>query len=609
MAKQKKNRSFSDGMDGKNKGVELKGPKADSVEPGADLEIEVPSGGGRPVNPVSRLVSGVRNLGDSAVGAARNGVKGLVGCKFGLSYVGKYMAGGVQKTALFLNVSKGVAGVLLTTAVVGGGGSAYCTWQGMQANERLIRQEQTIAEDNCADEVEDLRVDGAGGPSGDMEEYAAKAWAVGKLIGLTDEQCAGMLGNMQKESGMDPTTIETIYDEPFNIEGPKKQAAASDLCAFTTTAMRQAYVNSGWGIAAWTTSSGCTMAPAGSSGGRSNIASRWYEGSDGHFFPGIGLFGFTGPEGNALCDYANAAGKDWWDFDLQMAFIIDTTGGYSRAQWLNNWSPAPGSPGEAGHQFNINFEGNASDFNGDNAANYAEQWFSRFAGTNGDTAYAQSVLAIADSVAGGQANSYVAEKEEECAEAEGSFDNSDLARAAVAYAYETVDQGRGNDGTELYRAVHDAVFPGDPWYQSCDRGVTTAVRWSGSDDAITAGYTDSLDVYFQGCSEHWQKVGEFGSDVQYDDLQPGDILNTTSARRGTTHGHIVIFVSNDIVKEKFPNSDADFVSASFQERSPGCETWTPGRFMGQGYYVYRNIAPETDSQYTEVVAGQNLNDR
>lgn len=586
------------------------------VKPQSPVELEgdeslqepVSSGSGR--NLLGKLFSGMQSAGDAAIGAVKQGTTAVLHGKFGFAGVAGAAKKGVSKTAGFLHVSNQAAAVVLTGALLGSSGTAYFTWASMDAQERLIRQEQALEGDDCAEEIADLKTDGAASPSGDMEEYAAKAWAVGKAIGLTDEQCAGMLGNMEKESGCDPTTVETIYDEPYSMDGPKKQAAASDLCAFTTTAMRQAYVNSGWGIAGWTTSAGCVMAPAGSSGGRSNIASRWYEGSDGHFFPGIGLFGFTGPEGNALVEYANAANKDWWDFDVQMAFIIDTTGGYSCATWLNGgWSPAPGSPGEAGHQFNINFEGNASDFNGDRAAQHAEQWFSRFAGTMGDTAYAQSVLALADSVAGGQASQYVAEKEDECASVEKEFDNSDLARAAVAYAYETTAQGRGNNGTALYQAVHDAVFPGDPWYQSCDRGVTTAVRWSGSDDNISAGYTDSLDVYFQGCSEHWQKVGEFGSDVQYEDLQPGDILNTTSGRRGTTHGHIVIFVSNDIVREKFPNSDADFVSASFQERSPGCETWTAGKFIGQGYYVYRNTAPETDPQYVDCVEGQNLADR
>ena len=583
------------------------------VEPQAPLEGEVsskPSEGGSSRgsrNPLGKLISGVQGVGDSAIGAVKRGTIAVMHGKLGFSGAAACAKSAVTKTASFLHIGNKAAALLLAGAVAGGSGTVYFGWADMQARERLIRQEQGVGGDDCAEEIENLKTDGAGTPSGDMAEYAAKAWAVGKLIGLSDEQCAGMIGNMEKESGCDPTTIETIYDEPFNIEGPKKKAAASDLCAFTTTAMRQAYVNSGWGINGHTTAAGCTMAAAG--GGNGNIASRWYEGSDGHFFPGIGLFGFTGPEGNALCEYANAAGKDWWDFDLQMAFIIDTTGGYSRAAWLNSWSPAPGSPGEAAHQFNINFEGNSSDFRGDKAAQNAEKWFSQFAGTNGDTAYAQSVLAIADSVAGGQANQYVAEKEEECETAEAEFDNSDLARAAVAYAYETTDMGRGNNGTALYQAVHDAVFPGDPYYQSCDRGVTTAVRWSGSDDNITAGYTDSLDVYFQSCSEHWTKVGEFGSDVQYEDLQPGDILNTTSGRRGTTHGHIVIFVGNEIVREKFPNSAADFVSASYMERSPGCETWTPGRFVGQGYYVYRNTAPEDNPKYTGVVEGQNLSDR
>ena len=71
----------------------------------------------------------------------------------------------------------------------------------------------------------------------------------------------------------------------------------------------------------------------------------------------------------------------------------------------------------------------------------------------------------------------------------------------------------------------------------------------------------------------------------------------------------MVYVSNEIVKKKYPSSDASFVSASFEERSPGCETWSAGRFVGEGYYVYRNKQKSNPSQYTDVVKGQNLKDR
>lgn len=515
--------------------------------------------------------------------------------------------GGVSKVGSFLHIGNKAATALTLCVILAGGGTAAMSIGGNIANDLLVKQEH-YEEDDCAEDVDASRSNGTGVPNGDMEEYAAKAWAVGKAIGMTDEQCAGMLGNMQTESQMDPTTIESIYDEPFNIDAPKKSAAMSDLCAFTTTTMRQAYINSGFAVRAHTSAAGCYMAPGGSGTG---LHSPTYEGLDGHFFPGIGLFGFTGVEASNLVAYATAANRDWWDFDVQMAFIIDTTGGYSRAPWVSEWISGqnkPGSPSVAADEWNINFEGNSSNFASSTRQANAIVWFARFAGTNGDASYAQSILALADTVAGGAAGSMTAQKEDECAEATKVYDNADLARAAVAYAYRTTDLGRGNNGTQLYVAVHDAVHPGDTYYMSCDRGVTTAIRWAGYDDACPAGSTNELDTHFS-TSAHWEDLGVFGEDMTIDDLEPGDVLNTPDWRRVSYDcGHIVVYVSNEIVREKFPDSDASFVSASLGDRSPGCETYTDGKFFGDGYHVYRNILKEENSAYTNVVEGLNLDD-
>lgn len=561
--------------------------------------------------------TGVRGTVSNVLGgmfqSVKNGFSDLKSNFFGLKSVGRVVGSGFEKVGNFLHIPKAAAGVLLVGTVTLGGGAGLLAYLDTVQLDFILRQDGIIEED-CVEEVENMKVSGSdiGDTSGLMREYAEKAWAVGKAIGMTDEQCAGMLGNMQQECSMDPTTIEAIYDEPFNINGPRKSAAASDLCAYCTTTLRQAYINSGWGINAWTTSQGCTMAYASNSGGEYNIASQWYEGTDGHFFPGIGLFGFTGVEGNALVNYAEAGSKDWWDFDLQMAFIIDTTGGYSRATWVESWvaSGGPSSPEEAATEWNINFEGNSGDTHGDIRRQNARNWYNELHGTSGDTAYAASIIALADSIQGGALNTSVAQAEDECAEAMPSYDNSNLAKAAVAYAYETTDEGRGNNGTELYQAVHDAVLaPGDTYYMSCDRGVACAVRWSGADDNFEYQGTSSQDVYLASHPEKWEFVGRWnGSDVTFDELQPGDILITTAARRGGSNGHIVMFVGNENVQAKYPGATGNTVSASLNTRSPGCEAIGDGWSVGEGYYVYRNIQPEENPQYIDCVAGMDLDD-
>lgn len=601
MAVRKKGRSASPSQ---SKDVENQGVRGvQSINPvdvsGDDGVTPATKGSG----PMQWVKSGISMMGSGLTNAVSSGVKNL----FGLKSVARFAKSGVTKVADATNLSVKTTSVLLASALLLGTGGGAMTLANYRANELLVRQEDM--DDDCVEQLANSQVSVPGAPAGSMEEYAAKAWAVAKAFGLSDEQAAGMLGNMETESGMDPTSIETIYDEPFNIAGTRKQMAAADLCAFVRTEMRQKYISSGFGIRQHTTSAGCTMSAA---GGSPNILSPAYEGVDGHFFPGIGLFGFTGPEGNALVSYAaSAPGLEWWDFDLQMAFMFDTTGGYDRASWVESWKgQAVSSPAAAAHDWNVNFEGNSGDFAGAERQQRATEWFNKFHGTSGDAAYAQSIIALANSIQGGsQAVSY-AKAEEGCAGAEevsSSADNSDLARAAVAYAYETTDQGRGNDGTELYRFVHDAVYPGDGYYQSCDRGVACAVRWSDTDDNFPAGATEGQDSYLASASGNWQMVGTFSGNL--DELQPGDILVTTSARRGTSHGHIVVYVSNEVVKEKYPSSAASFVSASFGERSPGCETYTTGKFVGEGYHIYRNTQKSQPGQYANITDGHTLNDR
>lgn len=561
--------------------------------------------GGGPINAVRNTLSAA---GTGLVNFVKDGFRSFKDSGFGTKKLLSASSVGLDKVSGFLHIPKAAAGVLVGSLVLGAGATGFTVIQQNSFANHIVRQEDLDEEDDCAEDVAATKSSSSVGDTGGLaEEYAMKAWGVGKAIGMSDAQCAAMLGNMNEESQLDPTTIETIYDEPFNIKGAKKQAAVSDLCAFATTSMRAAYIKFGWGVDDWTTSAGCHMDGALGTG----IASQYYEGSDGHFFPGIGLFGFTGPQGNALVDYANAGNKNWWDFDLQMAFIIDDTGGYSRAPLVYQWIiDGEDDVAAATSWWNINFEGNKSNFKIAERTAYAEKWYAKFKGTSGDTEFANSVIGLADSIAGGSAaGSKSATETDKCDSVKKSFDNGDLARAAVAYAYETVDEGRGNNGTELYQFVHKQVAPNDTWYQSCDRGVATAVRWSDYDDDFPMGATNEQDAFFQMNPTQWEMVGEFGDDITIDDLQPGDILVTTAARRHKEHGHIVIYVSNEVVKEKFPNSDASFVSASYNERSPGCETWVSGKFYGQGYYVYRCTQPDNSGLFKNVAEGKNLSDR
>jgi len=185
--------------------------------------------------------------------------------------------------------------------------------------------------------------------------------------------------------------------------------------------------------------------------------------------------------------------------------------------------------------------------------------------------------------------------------------HSTIASAAVAFAWETKDKGRNNDGTQLYRAVKKAVIPGDKdkYFRSCDRAVAAAVRWSGADDNFPDGGPNYQDQYLQRKTDLWTFVGKY--DTNYQKLKPGDIAVTTTDRRVSNlfHGHIILYAGNEEIRKKYPNSSAEFVSASSDERSPGCGD-NARKYIGDGYYIYRykgNYSGNGKNAYTGCASG------
>lgn len=612
-----KNESVGNGVDVDSKDVDSNTPDLSSAVSKSNAEDlssafekgmnNMPNGGHRNLFDVMRdavsnfahmFAGGVKGLGSTIA-------QGLIG--FG-SNVKANMSGMIGTMAKAVGLPPSVVGVLLSTAVVAAGGTGALYLSNAQQMDLILKQDALLPD--CEEEVEDTKVISSD-MSQDMKEYAYKMWAVGKAIGLTDEQCAGMLGNVTNESAFDSTGIESIYGEDYQI-GEKKKAAIADLCKWTRDGMAKSYGN----YKSYTDQHGHSVETPG--GGSIGLAWSAYidtfdknVGSDthGHFACGIGLFQFTGPEAGHVMWYADSLKKDWWDFDLQMAFVIapEENGGYTQGTWLTKWATTKtncSTPEDAAYEFAKEFEGNTAIGIPEKTA-AARKWFTD-PGIRGSQykSYAQSILKMAEVTASGGAGKKTADATDDCQDAESSFDNSDAAKAAVAYAWKTRDLAVGNDGTELYRFVHDAVWAGDGIYQSCDRGVSTAIRWSGTDDSFPIGITDDIDDYCS-TSPKWEDLGEYGKEVNLEDLQPGDVLNVNGARRNpaiASCGHVVIYVGNDIVKEKYPDSDADFVAASLNTYSPCCQHYDYGSNGNSdtGYHVYRCKEKEQNPQYTTV---------
>lgn len=183
--------------------------------------------------------------------------------------------------------------------------------------------------------------------------------------------------------------------------------------------------------------------------------------------------------------------------------------------------------------------------------------------------------------------------------------NKDLARAGCLIAWPTIENSKGNDGTELYQYIHDHVIEGDTIYKSCDRSVCTAVRWSGVDDNFPAGNTTTQLDYLVS-SPNWVEI-DWGGNVEM--LRPGDILirkshmtPTNSSDPGDTAHHIVMYVGDwmaDVngkvgltAAERASSQDvltgSNIMHGSFGERSPGIGVLDPNF---RNYHAFRCMFP------------------
>lgn len=186
------------------------------------------------------------------------------------------------------------------------------------------------------------------------------------------------------------------------------------------------------------------------------------------------------------------------------------------------------------------------------------------------------------------------------------YDNSSIAKAAVSFAWEH-EADSHNDGTAMYIKVCNVVHAtkADIHYRACDRCVSAAVAWSGSDDEIAA-CSGVEGIYSHiSTSDKWQSVGkvEFGADGFPSNCEPGDILVVTAAEKGSEHGHILLYVGNETIKEFYPDADdsLNIVSASLNERSAACGTFKQSDGNAK-YSVFRCINPDNSETYKN--AGQ-----
>lgn len=241
-----------------------------------------------------------------------------------------------------------VASVAASVAAVGVGASMVA---GAVIAPIAMRDETNMAAIDCGSsadaQIEAVADAGGGDASAKTEENAKMVYSILAGWGMPKENVAGILGNWDAESRVDPTSVEGIFDEPFRL-GEKKKAA--EKAGF---------------------------------GGFGNVAQR-----------GIGFGQWTNDRNLALTKYAKEHGGRWEDPKMQLVFMISDAEG-SNAQVIKDMiKDSKGSPASAAVHFHNQWERSA-DSSMDLRRSNAEKWMGKLGGWKADKELADSLLAQA----------------------------------------------------------------------------------------------------------------------------------------------------------------------------------------------------------------------
>lgn len=146
--------------------------------------------------------------------------------------------------------------------------------------------------------------------------------------GYSKNAAAGIMGCWHHESNNNSQRIEGDYLNGFpGYDTVVNSQSAMD--SWTTNKLFPAYARSGVSI---------------------NKAA--YKGTDGHYYPGIGLAQWTGPRGYDLFQYSKQTGKNWGSLENQLAFFNSEMEQRGLKAQMNSTS----SPEDAAHKFLDGYE-------------------------------------------------------------------------------------------------------------------------------------------------------------------------------------------------------------------------------------------------------------
>ena len=169
----------------------------------------------------------------------------------------------------------------------------YVDVDGMMDDDAVV-----VLMDDCVSQHYDVM----GELNAEKEEQAKAIYSVFRTYGFNNASMAGILANMDKESGLDSSAIEGIFSE-YGFLGSRKAEALLSLTNYTENTLFPNYNNNGLSY---------------SKSGYETVN------DDGRtvYYCGIGLVQWTGPAAYQLLKTAETMNMDWYNMDFQLAYLM-----------------------------------------------------------------------------------------------------------------------------------------------------------------------------------------------------------------------------------------------------------------------------------------------
>lgn len=356
------------------------------------------------------LIAMLGNLWNLAVGMLLAVGKALIGSVMGVGAAVSGAVGGAVSATVAGATSFAAGGLAVVVIVV----SAVVTVSdGANLAQRDTGlQRCTVVAQTALDKVDgsDGDVDAATLTNAKLIYSVLSAW------GMPDENVAGIIGNWDAESGIDPTSVQGDFDTPQQISENKKAEAR-------------------------------------------NTAN------------GIGLGQWTAGRNTKLREYATGHGVDWWDIKTQLGFLISSAEGGNATVVQTMISRSQGSPSEAAYYFHDQWERSA-----DTAAmkarraTYANKWMGLFSGWTSDKGLADSILAQAGTTVTGADTDRAAAIRSSCRSAGAAGITTSEGGMTLEQAQALIDLYRA-EGEEFLDTKYGSGGPGDCGFGKADNCV------------------------------------------------------------------------------------------------------------------------------------------